>query len=387
MNKKGILFFLVVIVCSSCTSNNNSGNGIIQHPTKENLPNPALENEYLIDSDMVEISDSHQKELLNKLENMQRISSNEDGIANELFGIISDVEIDDKNRTYVLDERRQEVVAFNESGDYIATIAGEGKGPGELEHANSMDIYNDEWLLIEGNYRIEVYDISGEEIKFIETIQLDRSLRSICVIDNYLFLHPVNVSDEKKVEEENFVNTIHKYSLPDFKYLASFGESYRSQNMMVIDRLSVGTISCDESTNTVSYLFERFPIIHGYDANTGEMKWKTGFEELNTTHITETNKSGSTTIGYGNSGKDYLDRLLTGIDLDNEYMLFQIDRNMLTAGSFGTNRKVLTALVNTKNGQGYMVSNELPLLFGISDHIAVSVQEVFSSVKLYTFEN
>lgn len=379
---------MVVIVCSSCTSNNNSRNGIIQHPTKENLPNPALENEYLIDLNMVEISDSNQKELLSKLENMRRISSNGEGIDNELFGIIIDVEIDYRNRIYILDERRQEVVVFGTAGEYLTTLGGSGKGPGELEYAKSITIYDDKWLLINNSFRIEVYDISGEEISFQETVQFERNTRSICTIGDTLFVHSTGFLDqEQKPEISNFVPVIHAYSLPDFEAIYSFGQSYMSKNPMVIERLSLGSVSCTATTSTVVFSFERFPVLHGYDAKTGELKWKTGIEGLKTTNLEEKNESGRTTISYGPSSNEYRDRLITTINLNNGYEMVQIDRLNLSENSFGSDRDVLTFLINTESGKGQMVSKNLPLVYGVSKDKAVTVSDMFSRATIQDLED
>ncbi|HET6347821.1 MAG TPA: 6-bladed beta-propeller [Candidatus Krumholzibacteria bacterium] len=55
-----------------------------------------------------------------------------------LFGVISDVDVDDKGNVYALDQQLSQVNVFAPDGHLLRTIGREGEGPGEFRRANVM---------------------------------------------------------------------------------------------------------------------------------------------------------------------------------------------------------------------------------------------------------
>lgn len=60
-----------------------------------------------------------------------------------LFGIISQVEIDDENNIYLLDNQLSQVQVFSSDGEFLRTIGREGEGPGEVTNPSAMALLPD----------------------------------------------------------------------------------------------------------------------------------------------------------------------------------------------------------------------------------------------------
>ncbi|MBU8871664.1 MAG: 6-bladed beta-propeller [Gemmatimonadales bacterium] len=60
-----------------------------------------------------------------------------------LFGIITQVQIDDENNIYLLDNQLSEVQVFSPDGEYLRTIGRAGEGPGEVTNPAAMTLLPD----------------------------------------------------------------------------------------------------------------------------------------------------------------------------------------------------------------------------------------------------
>jgi len=361
----------------------NHQNGTTIHPTEINIPTPGGENNHVIDAQKISFDDSGLALRIQSFENLLRLGYQSDGIDDYLFGSISDIVIDRRNRVYILDVNRQEISVFDQKGNYITTLGRRGKGPEEYEHARTMTITDQDLLLVNSSYEIEVFDISKAEIEFNQTVQLDGISRSICAIGNRLFVHYSGLlSQEKEFKDDGGLNMIQAYSIPDFQPLFSFGDAYKSENIAVIDRFSLGEVSCNKATSTVVFGFERFPVLQGYTLE-GALKWKTYISGLKTTKLEEINESGRTKITYSPPVGSLRDRILKSRSFFKNYQLLQIDRIVMDEEEFSNKREVLSYIIDSKNGEGGRVDKDIPLLFGISKDIAVSVDEVFTESAMY----
>lgn len=81
----------------------------------------------------------------------------------EMFGDISDIDVDQAGRIYVFDRQAQNVRLFEGNGAYVRTIGRVGHGPGEFSAVNgiAVDPANRLWVLNQGNLRYSVFDTSG----------------------------------------------------------------------------------------------------------------------------------------------------------------------------------------------------------------------------------
>ncbi|MEX2411021.1 MAG: 6-bladed beta-propeller [Candidatus Paceibacterota bacterium] len=346
-----LLFF--VIFLSSCsgspeTEQTPSGNLTdVTHPTPENNPSDDEVADILVIGKHQQEKFSMIKDQLRNIEEYTSIG-NFEGKGQEMFGRIEDVAIDSRNRIFLLDSGRQIVGVFTVEGEYLATLGGRGQGPGEFERALSMTKVKDQWLLVGNVFRIEAFDISGE-IEFKESVQLQRPVNDLCAIGDTLYVHSIGFTDDDEVSEENYRHMIHAYSLQSFDHLYSFGQSYKSTNPFVIDRMSIGSLGCNEASNMVVFAFERMNVIQGYSADNGSLEWVTRIDDFNLPAITESIRDGRPAISYGIPQSGIMDIISAPVEFDKEYLILQVLRS--TPGS-ATNRMYHTFVLNSANGTG-----------------------------------
>ena len=111
LKMKNLSYIISTILFVECSGNN----GKIIHPTKENTPDLSLKNVRLVNEKSTDLKfDS----LTNQLKNLkiEKAISEVEGEYSNQFGFIKDVKVDEFNRIYILDERRQDVSIFDEKG-------------------------------------------------------------------------------------------------------------------------------------------------------------------------------------------------------------------------------------------------------------------------------
>lgn len=371
-----LLSAIFLVSCSSSpeTEQTRSGNLTdVTHPTPENIP---ADDEV---ADVLVIG-KHQNEkfslIIDQLSNIEEYASigNLEGKEEEIFGRIEDVAIDSRNRIFLLDSGRQIVGVFTAEGEYLATLGSRGQGPGEFEHAQTLVTVEDQRLLVGNAFRVEVFDILGN-MEFKESVQLQRPINSMCVISDTLYIHSIGFTDDDEVSEENYRNMIHAYSLLSFDHLFSFGQSYKSTSPMAIDRMSSGTLSCNQASSMVVFAFEKMNVIQGYSADNGSLKWVTRIDDFNLPSITESIRDGRPTMSYDNPESGIMDFISAPVEVDKEFMTLQILRSPLGSPD---DRRYHTFVLNSDNGTGSYLSNEIP---EISDYFnGYIVSKVFQRI-------
>jgi len=97
-----------------------------------------------------------------KLEQVARIGTRL-GSGPEMFGDVSDIDVDPTGRVYVFDRQAQNVKLFERDGSYVGTLGRPGHGPGEFAAVNGIAVDRDGrlWVNNIGNVRYTVFDTSG----------------------------------------------------------------------------------------------------------------------------------------------------------------------------------------------------------------------------------
>jgi hypothetical protein len=72
-----------------------------------------------------------------KMEELWRLGGDTDD-EDEFFGVISDIEIDEKGNVYLLDSQLSEVKIYTSDGEFMRSIGREGEGPGEFRRPASL---------------------------------------------------------------------------------------------------------------------------------------------------------------------------------------------------------------------------------------------------------
>lgn len=390
---KTTTYIIIILLFSACSKYDRAD---IIHPTEENLTLLGHHNSAVLNiNEMAEEKDlgPETASYFQQLSNVNKTLSIgvQYGDENQMFGQIQDVALDSLHRIYILDSHKQDIRVFNASGEYLTTVGRRGSGPGELQLARSMAIYNNEFLFVSNGYQIEVYNIASESIEYSETIQSDKNIYSICVIGDQLYLHSSNPLDFNDIsEEKNYTNMIHAYSLPSFEYQFSFGQSYKSTHLFVIESLTMGNISCNDVSSTVIFAFERMQILHGYSAIDGKLNWKNRIDGLSLPVLTERDEGGRPSLTFGRPKNNIMDQMAAtqSISAESEYELFQVIRADIP--EFGVDRtsEVHSFLLNSSNGAGVYIGKKIPeIKFILNNNIASrNLSDSYSSVKLYEFE-
>jgi len=78
---------------------------------------------------------SVEKQTSVQLEELWRIGGEDD---EEIFGVITDIVVDDDGNVYMLDAQLNEIKVYDTDGEFLRTIGREGEGPGEFRGASNM---------------------------------------------------------------------------------------------------------------------------------------------------------------------------------------------------------------------------------------------------------
>jgi hypothetical protein len=78
-----------------------------------------------------------------------------------------DLKIDDRGYFYIYDARDCHILVYDDSGKYVRTIGGKGKGPGEFESLVYFDFLSDGRLFAHNgmNQRISIFDKEGNPLR------------------------------------------------------------------------------------------------------------------------------------------------------------------------------------------------------------------------------
>jgi len=86
-----------------------------------------------------------------------------DGTGPDMFGAITEFEVDQYGRFWVFEGQAQEIRVFDANGIHVRTVGRQGEGPGEFNRVIGMDWGPDGhlWLADPSNNRLSVVDTSG----------------------------------------------------------------------------------------------------------------------------------------------------------------------------------------------------------------------------------
>lgn len=369
--KKIFLFsFLIFVIQCSHSSGEEVRRGnlsVITHPTAQNIPTEEEAADVLrMETGNLTPEFTHVKNVLAEIE-LQFVLGENVSNKEEVFNRVEDIAVDAKGRFYVLDTRRFSVGMFNSDGEFITAIGRKGEGPGEFMRPQSMAIYGDSLLFVSDQDRVEVFDIINDG-KFVETLPLERMSGSICIAGDQLFAHSSFIPEGYESGDE--FNHIDSYSIKPFKHNHSFGVGYKHE-IGVAERLSRGQISCNESTSTVQFVFEFFPVIQGYDVRSGELLWTSRIEDFHPPKITEDMVGGRSRLSYGPGEDGTTDQLLSPVNWNDELQLLQILRSK--RDNFGEPYiEHHTFVMNSQTGKGAYLGDEFPELATISNGLVAS---------------
>jgi hypothetical protein len=95
-----------------------------------------------------------------------------DGTGPDMFGAITDFEIDRYGRFWLFEGQAQELRVFSATGQFVRTVGRQGEGPGEFNRVIGMDWGADGnlWIADPSNNRLSVVDTTGAFVASHPTI-------------------------------------------------------------------------------------------------------------------------------------------------------------------------------------------------------------------------
>ncbi len=139
-----------------------------------------------------------------------------EGKKTEVFGFITDIEIDSIGNIYIADERNYEIRKFDNMGNYLLSIGKKGEGPGEIIHLTNIEIdsKNNVYVLDRSLKRISIFDCNGE---FVNSFNFNLWANNLLI----------NSKDELQVVGEKNGNIFHVFNEKGI-LLYSFGKPIKS---------------------------------------------------------------------------------------------------------------------------------------------------------------
>lgn len=116
--------------------------------------------------------ESWPKNMTISFQEVLRIGSDSFDEENYLFGIISDIKVDEQGSIYVLDSANYRILKFSSSGVFIRSYGkGKGEGPGQFLRPKSIALDEKSNLYVADTniFRITIFDNNGDIVKTMRT--------------------------------------------------------------------------------------------------------------------------------------------------------------------------------------------------------------------------
>jgi len=362
--KKISLIVFSLVFCYSCKSSGEKAKSI--HPNKENLlPEDAIDN-YLYESTDVKLIG------LSSLSLYTEIGDNNE----HLIGKVITAKLIDSSQVVVLDDSKNRLRVFDaQTGKLQASLAREGRGPGELTQPSAMEVLGKKIMVGDRLLKLSFYSMEDDSISFSDEIRINYSPNRICGIGNFVFVTGIDL-------KRNY--TIYKYDVETFELLGQFHETYKSNTPLVRTMLSNNLISCNSTSESILVVSPYLPYVYSYDTD-GKLQWVSKIDEFHPMAATE---------GIGSNGKPSLNQSYNKNGLTDFYLNFNeqkgSDSNFLqilrTEKSNGESiaSTLFTYKIDSYNGKGRLVSNETFRILSLTnDYLIISKNEEYPTVNLF----
>lgn len=291
-----------------------------------------------------------------------RLGSDEEGP--ELFGAITDVEVDPNGNLVVFDMSTQEIRLFDARGTYMGGFGGLGDGPMEFRDAARLNVLGDGRIVVPVARGLKVFAPSEDGWTLDTLVSTPFSAMEICTADrSHLFL-----SDYHRESDA----AVHWVSLEDADSTFSIMAPYSDDNWLVRWRMTEGLIACGPDVNGVAYAQYAMPLVRAYSGG-GTLLWTTRVEAHKTIRLRE-RASGSVSLQrhVEHDWLSFLHRLSSG------HLVVQYHR-------YRRRRPVglTTYLIDANTGIGASLGDDLPAIAAVYDRGFVAVfQEPFPRLEV-----
>ncbi len=331
------------------------------HPTSENLPHRR---DYLVGSDSLptgmsaqELSDWRAARAalfgVRRVAEIGRLGTG--AVADpHVFGLIADVELDERGNVYVLDRHNAQVRIFDSLGTFVGAIGQPGQGPNEFRDPSALALLsNGRVAVADRGAALKVFAPTETGYQVEYNVQLSLVPEGMCADGNQVFAAGWQRSS----------NAIIHHAVGEYngRQHNSFGRGYRSESWLVQDQLSDGRIACLGDPTRVVFAFELLPVLRGYDARDGTLVWEAGIDGYAQMKITEINSAdGQSAVSF--SAREVQDNLVSVTRATSNHVLLQYLRgNPQDVRSGTAEPSTRTYLVDAATGRGALIDS-VPLM-------------------------
>ena len=162
------------------------------------------------------------------------------------------LDLDMSGNIYITDWKANSLMKYDAKGNFIKKIGKSGQGPGDLSYPRGIRIIKDKIMVVEGNFRIQLFDLDGNSQKIIPLFKAFMNMD----MDESEAIYGIPISSNHLVEELS----------PDGKLIRSFGDKLDIKNL---NFSGDGYIYVNKNKEIV-IVFRFFPIMRKY-SQTGDL--------------------------------------------------------------------------------------------------------------------
>lgn len=182
----------------------------------------------------------------------------------ELFGAITDVEVDANGNLVVFDMSTQEIRFFDRDGRYLSGFGGFGDGPMEFRDATRLSVLRDGRVVVPEARRLKMFAPSEDGWRLDTLVSTPFTAMDICAgARSHLFL-----SDYHRENDE----VVHRVSLAEDDGIFSIRAPYNDDNWLVRWRMTEGLIACLPDQSRFAYAQFAMPLLRAYSEG-GVLLW------------------------------------------------------------------------------------------------------------------
>ena len=356
-----------MLVAACNTGDYDLGPGDTLHPNEVNAPPSDAS---LVSADSLPVGMSTEalrawkeaRDAIRGARTVLRLGSEEEGP--ELFGAITDVEVDPDGNFVVLDMSTQQVRVFDPRGRYLSGFGGFGDGPMEFRDAARLNVLADGRIVVPIARGLKVFAASEEGWELDTLVSTPFSAMDICTVDHgHLFLSDYHRDGDAAV---------HRVSLTETDSTFSIKAPYSDDNWLVRWRMTEGLIACGPDVNGVAYAQYAMPLVRAYSGG-GALLWTAHVEAHRTIRLRE-RASGSVSL-QRHVEHDWLS-FLHGVSSGHFVVQYHRYRRRDPVG-------LTTYLIDAKTGIGGSLGDDVPAIAAVYDGGFVAVfQEPYPRLEV-----